>query len=228
MKEYNPKPDLWSKIQQRKDFDFQVKEHAQNLPEKMPKADLWSAVEREMDQKKPVIPLWKYGMAAASIGLILTLAGIAYLQFGKKKVEKQLVTEVIMEIPELDTTDITFPVETEPALVKPGQIEVKKLYTNDPQQKVINRISPDYIKIPALKSPVITINNSLISEVIIPPTPEQEAPQTLHKVKISWGFQDKSKLRTIFGASDPENITNQQMGRADQAPSSIKIKFKKQ
>lgn len=228
MKEYNPKPDLWSKIQQRKAFDLQVKEHVSNLPEKMPKADLWTAIERELDQKKPVIPLWKYGMVAASIGLILALSGIAYLQFGQEKVEKELVTEVIKEIPELNATDITFPVETEPALVKPEQIEVEKLYTNDPQQKVVNRISPDYIKIPTLKSPVITINNSLISEVIIPPTSEQEAPQTLHKVKISWGFQNKSKLRTTFGVSDPEYITNQQMGRADQAPSSIKIKFKKQ
>jgi hypothetical protein len=228
MTEYNPKPDLWSKIQQRKDFDSQVKGHVTNLPGRMPKADLWAGIESELDRKTPVIPLWKYGMSAASIALILALSGIAYLEFGKKDMETPLITEVIPETPELNTTETKVPVETEPAVETSEQIEVEKPKTNATQQKLSNRVSPTAIEIPRLDLPDISIENSLISEVIIPPTSEQEAPETLHKVRISWGIQDKSKLRSTFGSGTPEDISERQIGRADQKPTSIKIRFKKQ
>lgn len=56
--EHSPNSDLWSKIQQRKDFDSQVKMHASNLPEKAPKVDLWSSIEKELEQK---LLLFHYG-----------------------------------------------------------------------------------------------------------------------------------------------------------------------
>ncbi len=228
MNEFSPKPDLWSKIQQRKDFDSQVKNHAANIPERMPKADLWSAIESELDKKTPVIPLWKYGMAAASIAVILALSGLVYLEFGEKDMETPLITEVVVETPELNTTDITVPVEAEPALAKPEQIELEELNTNVPQQKATHRIAPAPVEIPALDLPDMSIENTLISEVIIPPTPELVAPKTLHKVQISWGFQEKNKLRTTFGSGAPEDITERQIGRVDETSNSIKISFKKQ
>ncbi|MEP4376791.1 MAG: hypothetical protein ABJ333_17205, partial [Algoriphagus sp.] len=102
--EHSPKSDLWSKIQAQKDFDAQVKAHASNLPLKEPKADLWSAIESELDQKTPVIPLWKYGVVAASLVLILAISGIAYLEVGTKDMREPVITEKITTTPELPTS----------------------------------------------------------------------------------------------------------------------------
>lgn len=226
--EHSPNSDLWSKIQQRKDFDSQVKMHASNLPEKAPKVDLWSSIEKELEQKTPVVPLWKYGMAAASIALILALCGISYLEFGRKDAVTPLTTEVSVKNPELNTASKIGTDETKSAVETPSQIEAEKSNTNVSEQKVNDRISPVTIELPTLDLPEIRIETSLISEVIIPPVPVREAPQTLHKVRISWGMQEKSKLQTKFGSSTPEDISNQQLGLANQPKNSIKINFHKQ
>ncbi|PZX50223.1 hypothetical protein [Algoriphagus chordae] len=226
MNEYSPKPDLWSKIQQRRDFDSQVASHARNLPERMPKADLWNSIESELDKKTPVVPLWKYGMAAASIALILAISGIAYLQFGDKDTEAQLITERSPVSTEPIATETIPPIQKESE--ESNAIEIKVEQPTAPLRKEVVKNIPTPIEIPTLDLPDLSIENTLISEVIIPKTAEVEVPQTLHKVQISWGFQDKSKLRTTFGAAVPEDISNQQIGRADQTPNSIKIRFKKQ
>lgn len=205
MKEYNPKPDLWSKIQQRKDFDLQVKEHVSNLPEKMPKADLWSAVERELDQKKPVIPLWKYGMVAASIGLILTLAGIAYLEFGETDVKHQMVagentpsTELIMP----EEKPIT---ETELALNTTEETQLEKPNTNISPKHPVSRETIAPIKLPKLDLADLTIENTYVMELIIPPATAHETPKTLHQVSISWSkIKPGIQLKTPFGRQESE------------------------
>ncbi|MEB2786719.1 hypothetical protein [Algoriphagus persicinus] len=225
---YSPKPDLWSKIQQRKDFDSQVKEHAQNLPESTPKMDLWNAIERELDRKTPLIPLWKYGMVAASIGLILVLSGIAYLQFGEKDVGTQMVTEVNVQIPEVNLLDQQTTIQPESSVEKFKQIEPDNPKPNIIQKKLSDRETTDPIVFPKLDLPDLDTKNMFVSKLIITPSLEAEEPETLHKVRISWGIQEKSKIRTTFGASDPEQITFQQTGRADLSKNSIKIKFQKQ
>ncbi|MEB2781632.1 hypothetical protein U3A58_14640 [Algoriphagus sp. C2-6-M1] len=225
---YSLKPDLWSKIQQRKDFDSQVKEHAQNLPESMPKMDLWNAIEHELDRKTPVIPLWKYGRVAASVGLILVLSGIAYLQFGEKDVGTQMVTEVDVQIPEVNLLDQQTKIQPESSVEKFKQIEPDNPKPNIIQKKLSDRETTDPIVFPKLDLPDLDTKNKFVSKLIIAHSLEAEEPETLHKVRISWGIQEKSKIRTTFGASDPEQITFQQTGRADPSKNSIKIKFQKQ
>ncbi|SFT99467.1 hypothetical protein SAMN04489724_3253 [Algoriphagus locisalis] len=228
MKSYNPKADLWSKIEQRKDFDLQVKEHVPNLPVKMPKADLWDSIESELDQKTPVIPLWKYVMVAASIALILAVTGIAYLEFGENTVVTPLTTDITVKAPEMNAPAKSEPAEIKPKAEIPTQNEAKESITNIPEQKETNRISPVSIEISTLDLPEIDIESSLISEVIIPPAPEKGELQTLHRVRISWGMQEKSKLQTRFGSSPSEDISGQQLGLVNQPKNSIKINFQKQ
>ncbi len=228
MKTHNPKPDLWSKIKQRKDFDLQVKEHVPHLPVKMPKADLWNAIEIELDQKSPIIPLWKYGMVAASIALILALSGIAYLQVSEKGTDPPMITEVSMPAAEIETIDKNLGVETEPEVVRPEASipEISKTVTSQKKLPQRKKIAP--IELPELDLEELTIENTFVSELIIPTKPEVEAPKTLHKVRISWGIQDKSKLRTTFDSGAPEDISERQIGRVDGTSNSIKIIFKKQ
>ncbi len=228
MKEYNPKPDLWSKIQQRKDFDLQVKEHVPNLPEKMPKADLWSTVEKELDQKKPVIPLWKYGMAAACIGLILVLSRIAYLDFGDKDVKPQIITEINAPSTELAMPDQKPDTETISALVVTEEIKPEEPRTNASPKRAADRETIAPIEPPKLDLANWNIDNTVVSKLKSPSIPDREEPQTLHKVQISWGFKDKKKIQTTFGSRNPENIAPQQMGRSDLPKNSIKINFQKQ
>lgn len=228
MKEYSPKSDLWSKIQQRRDFDSQVKTHVQSLPAKMPKADLWLAIESELDQKTPLIPIWKYGVAAASIALIITISSISYLQFREKEVATQVITELTVPNTQLNTIDENVVTAIEPALMIPQQIEQESAKSNTYQTQAINRETQAPINVPQVDLATLSIQNTFVSELIIPPTPELKPLKTLHEVRISWGITGKNKLRTIFGAGTPEEINDQQISRAELTPNSIKIKFKKQ
>lgn len=229
MKEYSPKSDLWRKIQQQKNFDSQLKTHTTNLPERVPNKDIWSAIESELDHTTPVIPIWKYGLAAASIVLVLLISGVAYLQFAEKDSAPKLTTEVIGESPDAIVTEQTPQIQKEAVEEEAVHSEVKRRTTNVPTQKDAFKTTHLPILTPMLDLPDLNFENLQVAEIIIPPLPEPIAPATLHNVQISWGLQeDKNKLRTTFGASDPENITNQQIGRADQTPRSIKIKLKRQ
>lgn len=205
MNEYSPKPDLWSKIQQRKDFDSQVKAHVSNLPERMPKADLWSAIEPLLDQKTPVIPLWKYGMAAASIALILAFSSIAYLHLGEKVVNTQLSTEANTTAPTHSIIDENVNTETGPSYAEPKQIAMEKPQTMVTQKQSNKREMASPIQLPEPDLTDLNIENIFISEVIIPPTPEKEVPKTLHQVSISWSkIKPRMKVKTQFGQQELE------------------------
>ncbi|UZD24663.1 hypothetical protein PBT90_14875 [Algoriphagus halophytocola] len=227
MKEYSPKPDLWSKIQKQKDFDSQVKMHAANLPIREPKAELWSDIEQELDQRKPVVSLWKYGLAAAAIALIVVIAGTAYLQLGEKESEVPLITAndtntTAVEIPETENPPQP---ETEKPTPEPKQVLASG--EEKPKQKSINRASTDPIEVPPLRVSDLSIEKNLVADIIIPPTPEVEPQKTYHKVAISWGLQERVKFKTNFGSPSPENLPNAQLSRANTTNNSIKIKFQK-
>ncbi|REG90537.1 hypothetical protein [Algoriphagus antarcticus] len=203
--EHSPKPDLWSKIQQRKNFDSQVNAHAANLPVQMPKADLWSDIESKLDQKAPVIPFWKYAMAAASIMLILALSGIAYLQFGEKEVDTSLITEVITQAPALNTIGEDQAIKTEPAFVEPEQIALETAEPKMTQKQTINRETSAPIEFPKLTLAELSVENTLISKLNIPPAPEKEVAKTLHQVSISWSkIKPRIQVKTQFGQQELE------------------------
>ncbi|WP_057939336.1 hypothetical protein [Algoriphagus resistens] len=205
MKEYNPKPDLWSKIQQRKNFDVQVREHLPNLPKKMPKADLWTAIERELDQKKPVIPLWKYGMVAASIGLILMCVGIAYLEFGETDVKPQMITgENTPPAEHIMPEEKPF-TKTGSALNATEETQTENPDTNASIKKPESRETIPLIKLPRRDLADLSIENTYASKLIIPPTTEHETPKTLHQVSISWSkIKPGLQLKTPFGRQESE------------------------
>ncbi|WP_339877034.1 hypothetical protein [uncultured Algoriphagus sp.] len=216
MKEYSPKPDLWSKIQQRKDFDSQVKEHIPNLPVKMPKADLWDAIEKELDQKTPIIPLWKYGMAAAAIALILAFSGIAYFELGEKEAETQLITEVSLPPTEIETINTNPKAKTESENLKPDLIKAETPILSKPIQSSTLRETITPIETPELNLADLSIENTFVSELIILPAPEIEPPKTLHQVTISWSkIKPKMQITTGFGRQESE-LNQKQQASADQ------------
>lgn len=227
MKKYSPNPDLWSKIQQQKDFDSQVKMHASNLPQRMPKADLWNAIEKELDQKKPIIPLWKYVAIAASLAFILMLSGLAYWQVGDNKIDNQLITEVVVPVEETLKPENNYPVQPESTIEKIIKSNSKTPKEETPKKTKINRDNPEPLELPAIERSGLTIENTLISELILPPKQEELAQETFHKVQISWGLKEKIKVRTQFASRETDPLLNQQVSRIEPSKNSIKIKFQK-
>lgn len=227
MKKYSPNPDLWSKIQQQKDFDSQVKMHASNLPQRMPKADLWNAIEKELDQKKPIIPLWKYVEVAASLAFILMLSGLAFWQVGDNKTDNQLITEVVDPVEETLKPENNSPVQPESTTEEIIKTNANALKEKTPKKTKINRDNPEPLELPAIERAGLTIENTLISELILPPKQEELAQETFHKVQISWGLKEKIKVRTQFSGRETDPLLNQQVSRIEPSKNSIKIKFQK-
>ena len=227
MMEKNPKADLWSRIQEQKDFDSQVKAHIENLPQRMPKVDLWNAIENKLEDKSPIIPIWKYGMVAASMAFILALSGIAYLGWEEKNVEPPLVTEVVSETPKPNVNDTKPAIESQSIEEIPEPIKIKESLPEPPQNNEIKRNGMSPVEIPTIAPPELDLTKIIASEVIVPERQEIESAPTLHRVTVSWGLQDKVKLRANFGGVNPESAPIQQLGRADEKRNSIKIKFKK-
>ena len=227
MKKYSPNPDLWSKIQQQKDFDSQVKMHASNLPQRMPKADLWNAIEKELDQKKPMIPLWKYVAVAASLAFILMLSGLAYWKVGDNKTDNQLITVVVVPVEETVKPENNSPVQLESTTEEIIKTKSNALKEETPEKPKIKRSNLEPLELPEIERTGLTIENTLISELILPPKQEELAQETFHKVQISWGLKEKIKVRTQFASRETDPFLNQQVSRMEPSKNSIKIKFQK-
>ncbi|EAZ80274.1 hypothetical protein [Algoriphagus machipongonensis] len=229
MKEHSPKPDLWSKIQQQKDFESQVKAHASNLPQRMPRTDLWNAIEKELDQKKPVVPLWKYVSIAASLAFILMLSGLAYWQSVDNKTDEQLISELVVPAEETLKSENNSPVQSEPSkeVIINSDSQAPKQEIPIPTKPKINREYTEPLELPAIERTGLTLENTFFSELIIPPKQEAIAQETFHKVQISWGLKEKIKVRTQFGKSETDPLLNQQVSRVEPSKNSIKIKFQK-
>jgi len=228
MKEYSPKPDLWSKIQQRMDFDQQVQNHVPNLPERLPKVALWDAIERELDQRRPIVPIWRFAKVAASIALIVALSITAYLELRVTSSNPMPLSEEMFNPPTLNSIGEEHKVQTERTETLMDEKLVPEDIPETFQPKAIIKKRIDPIETAKLILPNLTIEEVLVSELIVPSIPLPEAPKTLHQVQISWVIQDKSKLRTTFGAGIPKDVINQQIGQANQSAGAIQIKFEKQ
>ncbi len=227
MKKHSPNPDLWSKIQQQKDFDSQVKMHASNLPQRMPKADLWNAIEKELDQKKPIIPLWKYVAVAASLAFILMLSGLAFWQVGDNKTDNQLITEIVLPVEETLKPENNSPVQLESTTEEIKKTKANALKEETPEKPKIKRSNLEPLELPEIERTGGSLENTLISELILPPKQEKLAQETFHKVQISWGLKEKIKVRTQFASRETDPLLNQQVSRIEPSKNSIKIKFQK-
>lgn len=227
MKEYNPKSDLWSKIERRKDFESQLIDLTKNLPSKGPNEDLWSKIEYELEQKPKVFPIWRFTSIAASIILILAFGGIFYLQSTSEKPTQDLISEnSIPNKNNQNNIELDNGISIDAPKVEEETIEQKVSSIPREIQKPKNRVVANPITIS--KPSIISLNQDLkmVSDVSIVPSQPSMKSKTLHKVTISWGLNEKTKLRTQFGSTLSDPAFNQQLGRASK--NSIKIKLNKE
>jgi hypothetical protein len=233
MKQYKPKSDLWGKIENRRSFESQLNDLTKKLPIKEPIGDLWNQIEKELDQKPKILPIWIYISIAASIVLILSLGAIFYLQSTSEIPIQDLISENSI------TNETTNESRLKSIDVENGDsVEIPKLEEEPIDQKVLilpvetkkqtKRVVTNPITIS--KPSITTINQDLIvvSDANIIQSQPLERSKTLHKVTISWGLNEKTKLRTQFGPNYSDPAFNQQLGRASENKNSIKIKFNKE
>lgn len=232
MKKPNLDRDLWSKIQDRKIFDSQVKMHLPNLPKREPKIDLWESIEEQLDSKKPVvIPIWGYGLVAASLALVLSVSAFLFFQRDSNNSDYDLLTDVQVEIPKSNPSDQKSDsepkllVETETSLEVIQPIEKKK---TSPEKTI--KESPrvkESVKIPEIDFPELDLSlPSTLAENFQGTLGKEEERETLHQVSISWNkLKPRMKILTGFGKQKLD-LGDQQQASVNQPKSQLTIEIK--
>lgn len=232
MKKPNLDHDLWSKIQDRKNFDYQVKMHLPNLPKREPKIDLWKSIEEELDSKKPVvIPIWRYGLMAASLALVLSVSAILFFQLDTKNSDSDLITDVQVEIPKSNPNDQKS--DTEPML--PVEIDsspeiiqsIEKAETSPEITIKESHRDRDSIRVPEIDLPDLEFSlPSTLAENFQDDLEKEEERKTLHQVSISWNkLKPRMKILTGFGKQNLD-LGNQQQASANQSKGQLTIEIK--
>ncbi|SIO12762.1 hypothetical protein [Algoriphagus halophilus] len=224
MKEFNPNPDLWSRIQTRKEFDNQLQGLITELPERSPKAELWSNIENILDQQEAPIPIWKYLSIAAAIILIVSFSGIYFMNQNSTTINPQDQVAI-----NSDDLDLAPSVEKEIILEKKNSPEELQKDAPIPLEDNIEKKRQDVSVPKKVDKPAITEikNNGLEASSLI--IPERSLPQkapSYHQVTIAWEIQEKIKIRTQFGKR-PEIGIHQQIGKAEPSKRTIQIDFKR-
>lgn len=99
--EFDPRPDLWARIEADLSADEQLSRVVQDLPAFAPKADLWVAIEQEIMQEGPtkIRPLWQRPQtrqlwARLAVAALLVLVG-TWLFLRPETTEKERIEYAI-------------------------------------------------------------------------------------------------------------------------------------
>lgn len=224
MKEFNPNPDLWSRIQNRKEFDSQLQGLITELPERSPKAELWSNIENILDQQEAPMPIWKNLSIAAAVLLIISFSGIYFMDQNSTTLNPQDQVAI-----NTDNLDLAPSVEKEIVLEKNNNPEDFQKEAPIPLVNNIEKKRQDVSVPKKVDKPAITEikNNGLqASSLIIPERSLPKKAPSYHQVTIAWEIQEKIKIRTQFGKR-PETSIHQQIGKAEPSKRMIQIDFKR-
>ncbi|WP_373400126.1 hypothetical protein V8V91_11245 [Algoriphagus halophilus] len=224
MKEFNPNPDLWSRIQNRKEFDNQLQGLITELPERSPKAELWSNIENILDQQEAPMPIWKYLSIAAAVLLIVSFSGVYFMNQNSTSLKPQDQVAI-----NTDDLDLAPSLEKEIVLEKNNnpeefQKEAPIPFVNNIEKKRQDVSVPKKVDKPAITE--IKNNGLQASSLIIPERSLPQKAPSYHQVTIAWEIQEKIKIRTQFGKR-PETSIDQQIGKAAPSKRTIQIDFKR-
>jgi len=229
MKEFNPKSDLWEKIESRRDFESQLKDLTKNLPSKEPNFSLWNQIEDKLNKEKQVYPIWRFASIAASIILILALGRIFYFKTTSDISTPDLLSENSIPSANDQNNNVLEQVISK-SVPKVEAEKIEKTVTDnstDLQKQGAREVAKPIL---ITKPPITSLDQDLkmVSDAGIFLSQPTGKSKTFHKVTISWGLHEKTKLRTQFGSASSDPALSQQLGRASEYKNSIKIKLKKE
>lgn len=226
LKDHTPKADSWEKILQQGQFENQLANHLDRLPQFFPNERTWERITSEMDRKK-AIPIWmKWGIAASILGFLI--AGGVSLSKMESKLENQ-ITQVLPN----QNSNATKANESQNAItIEPTQdsspIELSNiLSTEEIGTKRRTKRTIEAIKVPKIDlSELIELNSSenLSLSIPEPQRTEPNQPKTLHQVNISWSkIKPGLQVTTPFGRKEIDPTTKTQA--ATIPPSQITIEI---
>lgn len=222
LKEHSPNPDSWERILQQGQFENQLANHLDRLPQFSPNEESWEKITGAMDRKK-ILPIWiKWSVAASLIGSLI-VAGLVLSKFDNDQ-ETQLLsvqnTEIFPENSVSDSISIE-PSRSVQAIESNGNISEKKVLPKITTKGPVKNIEVPRIGIPELKP---NISENLFLSLPEPQITEPSQQKTLHQVSISWSkIKPGLQISTPFGRKEIDPTTKTQA--ATITPSQITLEI---
>ncbi|WP_200975715.1 hypothetical protein [Echinicola sp. 20G] len=203
--EHLPNDELWGDLERSKSLDSQLARELKNLPLSTPKGNLWQGIEAEMDQESSKGYYWW------SAAAILLLMSFGYLLWGLLRNETPvnerdyLLTntysnlDIVMSPPKMIEAKEEIAVNEKPFITQ-HQGDLKKVKVEE------GALALEEVDVPELLLPDL---ESLVPQVASLSEQKIAANQSFHEVAISWGLNDKIKIRTAFSDKN-EAVQNQE------------------
>mgnify|MGYP000212251546 CR=1 FL=1 len=201
-KEYSPREDAWDKIMQKKDFDSQLSKNLNELPEHSPSDFAWNRIEEKLEDKKKGF-VWRPFLIAASLTGLFLLAFYQIRQ-GTVIIDSQQQTDELMADNQSPLINETEEFESTTEDQKPTDSSETILDSSEDMRiQRVNEFIPDVdsnrkINLEttlAVKGMDLTTRGKFVPATDIP-------QETYHTVAVSWGLQEKTKLRIGTGPNE--------------------------
>ncbi|MFC3880204.1 hypothetical protein ACFOSV_08455 [Algoriphagus namhaensis] len=191
-KEYSPKDNAWEKIMQKQDFDAQLEQNLKKLPKHNPSDFVWGRIEQTLEKKKRGL-IWPPFLIAASLTGLFLLAFYLIRQGAVVLDSEQIPREILAEGPMIE--------QKEPRV----QDELKEVQSFVNESKPVQQVKKSLNREPV--KPIQVPNADLTISRKLTPTPlhleprnqyipsESDPRETYHRVAISWGLKEKTKLK---------------------------------
>jgi hypothetical protein len=209
LKEYTPKSDTWGKILQQSEFENQLANHLDRLPQFSPNEESWEKITGAMDRKR-ILPIWIKWSVAASLFGSLIVAGLVLSKIDNDQETQSLSvqnTEIFPENSVSDSISIE-PSRSIQAIDSKGNIPQNKVSPKIITKRTVENIEVPRISIPDLKP---NISENLVLSLPEPQITEPSQQKTLHQVSISWSkIKPGLQVTTPFGRKELDPTTKTQ------------------
>ena len=221
-KEYSPRDNAWEKIMQKQDFDAQLERNLKKLPKHNPSEFVWGRIEQTLEKKKRGL-IWPPFLIAASLTGLFILAFYLIQQGAVVLDSEQIPDEILAKTPMIEQEEPT--VQNKLKEVLPFENESKPVKR---VKKVLNREPTSPIQVPKTD---LTFSRKLATGPLhleprnqyIPS--ESDPRETYHRVAISWGLKEKTKLKLGSQSNDWLNNDDALTAQEKTKPTKNPLKF---
>ncbi|QDH79056.1 hypothetical protein FKX85_08395 [Echinicola soli] len=203
--EHRPNQSSWEALISKLDMDAQLKRETENLPPISPNKNIWPAIATELDRRRVVFWWWTAGAAVmAGIGLLLA---VSLLDTTNGHHREYLVTTV-------SPRDIPWKVKI-PEIPKVHQAKSSSNTVAPSKKTAVKRVSeqpviledddPPRLQMPSFEESFHASTSIVVSEETKAGLDTVKANQSFHEVTISWGINDRIKLKTDYASKTPQD-----------------------
>jgi hypothetical protein len=225
LKEHTPNPNSWERILKQSQFENQLANHLDRLPQYPPNDESWGKITEAMDRKR-IVPIWlKWGVAASIVG-ILIIAGISVSNIETDP--KSQITQVLpdqasgnLQKNESGNSTKILPSDAFPPNESAQITSKESVASKKPTKRKVEIIEIPKINLPELKP---NISENLSINIPEPQPSEPSQAKTLHQVNISWSkIKPGLQVTTSFGRKEINPTTKTQASANSQSQITLEI-----